>query len=181
MKMYFENKIITWFDSFDVFDEIGRRLFRVKANSQGKKRLKVYDLGLRGKSVATIKKCDDNYPGVEIKHGSSFVSVVNKFLSNVYRLFDLGFLGWCARGDFEHGNFSLFDANNRTIASVYAERSFNSAMRCIDALPEFYLHSLTFALAIDVLVSDPSPNRSDLPDPANTNRTDSSERLALTG
>ncbi len=165
MKMYFENKIMTWLDSFDVFDEIGRKLFRVKANAQGRKRLKVYDLGLRGKSVATIKKCEENYPGVEIKHGTKFVSVVNRFLSNVQRFFDLGFLGWCARGDFEHGNFSLFDANDRTIASVRVEEKLNRVMRCIESLPEFYLHSLTFALAIDVQVSDPTPNLSDVSDP----------------
>lgn len=155
MKMYFEKRIVSWDDSFDVFDEIGRKLFRVRASAQGKKKLKIYDVGLHGKSVATIKKCDE-YHGVEIKHGTMLVSVVNKFLSRLFRFFDLGFMGWCARGNFSAGVFSIFDANDRPVASVHEERAFGTAMRCIDALPDFYLHSLTFTLAVDVLFSEES-------------------------
>lgn len=154
MKMYFADRIMTWVDAFDVFDEIGRKLFNVKP-TQDRRKLKIYDLSLHGKSVATIKRCEDIYHGAEIKHGARFVSVVEKFTNRRFRFFDLGFLGWSARGNFDDGTFGIFDANDRTVSTVGRESApGHPAMRCIDTLPEFYLHSLTFALAIDVQVSE---------------------------
>ena len=155
MKLFFEDRIMSWCDSFDIFDEIGRKLFRVNADPHGRKKLKIYDVYQRNKSVATIKECDEKVSGVEIKHGTRFVSVVRRFVSRLFRFFDLGFMGWCARGSFDDGNFLILDANDRTVAKISEGSNVDHClMRCIDTLPEFTLHSLTFTLAIDVQVSE---------------------------
>lgn len=144
---------MAWSDSFDVYDEMGRKIFCVKANRQAKKKLKIYE-ARSGKSVATVKRCEENYPGVEIKHGAEFISIVNRFLPRVYRI-DLGFSGWCAAGNFDDGRFKIFDASDHPIATVSEEIwCGKSAMRCIESVPDFCLLALTFVLAIDVQVSE---------------------------
>ena len=155
MKLLFEDKIISWLDSFDIFDEIGRKLFRVEARKSGAgKRLKVYASYLHNKSVATLKESFDEAPAVEIKHGTRFVSVVRYLKTR--RFFDLGFINWYAAGNFESGDFSIYDANNRTVAEVEAKSTNQGYSRVIDTLPEYTLHSLTFTLAVYVQLADES-------------------------
>ncbi len=154
MKMMFEDKIVSWMDSFDIFDEIGRKLFRVEAKEDGR-RLKVYDPSQHNKSVATLKESlDVSSPSVEIKHSTRYVSAVKQACMKFKKLFDLGFLNWCAVGDFDHGNYRILDGNDRTIASVGETFYNHESMRVIDTLPEYLLHSLTFTLAIDVQLSE---------------------------
>ncbi len=160
MKLLFEDRRIAWNDSFDVFDEIGRRLFRIEARKDGtQKRLKVYASYLHNKSVATLRESLDEAPAVEIKHGTRFVSVVRHLKKRSF--FDLGFMGWYAAGDFEQGEFCLYDANDRMIASIGRQGD----VRVIDTLPEHTLHSLSFTLAVDVQLSGagatilPTPNK----------------------
>ena len=153
MKMLFEDRIVSWVDSFDVFDEIGRKLFRVEGQKGREKgQIKIYNCYLHNKSVATLRESEDA-PSVEIKHGTRFVSTVRRVFTKLRSFFDLGFLDWHAEGDFDHGSFSIYDANDRAIASVGETLFRHEYVRVIDSLPEFLLHSLTFTLAIDVQVS----------------------------
>ncbi len=149
MKLLFEDRRIAWNDSFDVFDEIGRKMYRIEAREDGvRKKMKIYASYLHHKSVATLKESLDEAPAVEIKHGTRFVSVV-RYLK-VRRFFDLGFIGWYAAGNFEQGNFFLYDANDRAVASIGRTFTQEGVFRTIDTLPEYTLHSLTFTLAVDV-------------------------------
>lgn len=153
MKMLFEDRIVSWVDSFDVFDEIGRKLFRVEGQKGREKgQIKIYNCYLHNKSVATLKESEDA-PSVEIKHGTRFVSTVRRVFTKLRSFFDLGFLDWHAEGDFDHGSFSIYDANDRAVASVGETLFRHEYVRVIDSLPEFLLHSLTFTLAVDVQVS----------------------------
>ncbi len=153
MKLLFVDKIITWLDSFDVLDELGRKIFHVEAKEDGR-RLKVYDSYLHNKSVATIKEALEGFPAVEIKHGTRYVSTVSRAPMKYRELFDLGFLNWCAAGDFGKGNYAILDANDRTVATVTETYLNHETMRCLDTYPEYVLHSLTFMLAIEVQVSE---------------------------
>ena len=147
MKLLFEDRTASWTDCFDVTDEIGNKLFRVEARQgAGRKRLKVYASYLHNKSVATLTESLNEPPAVEIKHGTRFVSVV-RYLKH-RKFFDLGFIDWYAAGNFENGNFFIYDANGRTVAAVYAASTKTGPCRVIDTLPEYTLHSLSFALAI---------------------------------
>ena len=155
MKMLFEEKIVSWLDSFDVFDEIGRKLFRIEAKKDGGgKRIKVYASYLHNKSVATLKERPEEAPAVEIKHGTRFVSVVRYLKPR--RFFDLGFIDWYAAGNFRTGDFFIYDANNRTVASIGTAFTRQGDFRVIDTLPEYTLHSLTFTLAVFVQLSEES-------------------------
>lgn len=156
MKLFFDDKLVSWSDSFDIFDEIGRKLFRVEAK-QGAHRLTVYATSARRKNVATIRESSSNNHAVTVRHGSRFVAAVRRAASRMKQFFDLGFLGWFAQGDFADGSFSILDANARIVANVNHSFFLARDMRCIDSRPEFYLHSLTFTLAIDVQTSQPTP------------------------
>ena len=150
MRLFFEDRVMTWLDSFDIFDELGRKLFRVSGTREGTRKLKVYDAFAHNKQVASLKSSENNSEAVEIKHGKRFVSTVRRALRRMKTFFDLGFLNWYAAGDFGKGSFRIFDANDRVIASVSEEFVHREEMRCIDTLPEFALHALAFTLAIDV-------------------------------
>ena len=152
MKLLFEDKITSWLDCFDIFDEIGRKLFRVEAKPDGH-RLKVYDLYQRNKSLATVWEDEKDPFAVEIKHGTRYVSTVKRAYRKFRSIFELGFLNWRAAGDFGEGTFRIFDGNNRTIASVCKDYYNHKTMRVVDTLPEYFLYSLTFTLAIDVQIS----------------------------
>ncbi len=153
--MLFEDKIVCWNDSFDVFDELGRKLFHVEGSLDGgTPRLRIYDPYRHNRNVATVRESPAEPGAVEIKHGTRFVALVRKVRRKLRTIFDLGFLNWCAAGDFLGGVFSVFDANGRTVASVGEIFVSHEPMRVIDTLPEYTLHSLTFTLAVDVQISD---------------------------
>lgn len=150
MRLFFEDRVMTWLDSFDIFDELGRKLFRVSGTGEGTRKLKVYDAFAHNKQVASLKSSENDSEAVEIKHGTRFVSTVRRAFRRMKGFFDLGFLNWYATGDFDKGSFRILDANDRVIASVSEEFVHREEMRCIDTLPEFVLHTLAFTLAIDV-------------------------------
>lgn len=155
MRLFFEDRVMTWLDSFDIFDELGRKLFRVSGTREGTRKLKVYDAFAHNKQVASLKANEEEDPAVDIKHGTRFVSTVRRAFRRMKGFFDLGFLNWYAAGDFDKGSFRIFDANDRVIASVSEEFVHREEMRCIDTLPEFALHALAFTLAIDVQETPP--------------------------
>ena len=153
MKLLFGITAPSWYDSFDVSDEIGNRLFRIEAKKEGAgKRLKVYAAYLHNKSVATLKESRDEAPAVEIKHGTRFVSVVRRLRARGF--FDLGFIDWYAAGDFEKGAFRLYDANDRMIADVATMSAVQGKICVVDTLPEYTLHALTFTLAVCVQLTE---------------------------
>ncbi len=155
MRLFFEDRVMTWLDSFDIFDELGRKLFRVSGASTGPRKLKVYDAFAHNKTVVSLKE-SEQAPSVDIKHGKRFVSTVRRaFMRMKSSLFDLGFLNWYASGNFGDGCFRIFDANDRVIASVTEECVHREEVRCIDTLPEYALHALAFTLAIDVQETEP--------------------------
>ncbi len=154
MKLMFMDKIASWTDSFDVLDEIGRKLYRVCSKPDGTRpRLKVYASYLHNKSAATLSESLNEAPAVEIKHGTRFVSVVRNMRPGI---FDLGFMGWYAAGELEKGNFVIYDGydpRGRVVATVDMVRPGAVTMRMIDTLPEYTLHALTFTLAVHVQLS----------------------------
>ena len=152
MKMLFEDSEAMWAHPFDIYDEIGRRLFHVAPFSdETHSKLKIYDTYRRGKSIAVLRCGED---GVEIKHGTRYVATVR--LSSVRKgALDLDFLNWCAVGNLAGGAFRIYDANGRIVASVTRTPSGGGAVRCVDSLPEFHLHALTFTLAALTLLAGP--------------------------
>ncbi len=161
MKIFFEKHVASWLDRFDIFDEYGKKIYHVIGKADNRK-LKIYDAYAHNKYVASLRECgapqrerEESPTVVEIKHGKRFVSTLKRAMKRVRSFFDLNFLNWHAEGDFGEGNYRILDANDRVIASVGdGQDEGDEEMRCIDALPEFVLHAVTFTLAIDEIASE---------------------------
>lgn len=148
MKLFFEERAFSWFDNYEILDEEGRKAYMVKGDSKWGHVLKVYDSFLHGTQVATLKQSRTS-SAVEVKHKLRFVGLVKKIAARMRSVFELGFLGWRAKGNFEEKDYVIFDANDRPVATIERGTLQKKKMRCIDTLPEFALHSLTFTFAID--------------------------------
>ena len=54
MKMYFKQRLFSWFDSYDIYDEQGNTLFVVKGQLSWGHCLKIFDA--YGNEVGTVKE-----------------------------------------------------------------------------------------------------------------------------
>ena len=146
MKLFLNQRITSWLECVDVFDEIGRKVYSIKGEKSWGRKLKIYDAMGRGAQIATLSQTIADFPNVDIKHETRFVGTARKLKS----IYDFGFLDWYAAGDFSAGSFRIFDGNDRVIANVGTEYRKREEVHVIDVLPDFVLHALTFALAIDL-------------------------------
>ena len=107
MKLLFQQRFFSWFDSYDIYDEDGNTVYVVKGQLSWGHCLKVFDAS--GQELGTVKeKILTWLPKFELYEGSSYVGCIGKELSfchlvvvvGIELVDDAGYL--CTDFDFRH-------------------------------------------------------------------------------
>lgn len=148
MRLIFKQRIFSWFDSYDIYDEQGNTVFTVKGQLAWGHCFKVFDA--YGREVAVLKeKLLTFLPAFEIYIAGGYVGKIKKEFTFFKPVFDLDFNGWRIEGDIFEWDYSVYDGNSR-IMTVSKQLLNWSDTYVIDVYDDRNaLGGLMVALAID--------------------------------
>lgn len=149
MKMYFKQRLFSWFDSYDIYDEYGNTLYVVKGQFAWGHCLKIFDR--KGNEIGMLKeKVLSFLPKFEVYIGGQYIGCIMKRFTLFTAKFDIDFKGWYVEGDFFEWNYNIIDQNNYLVATVSKELFHLTDNYMIDVKNKSdELASLMLVLAID--------------------------------
>lgn len=115
MRLLIKQRVFSWTDSYDVYDEEGNKKYFVKAEllSLGH-RLHVYDS--RDNEIGMIKeKLMTFMPAFEIVIGGVRKGMIQKKLTFLKPKYEVEFNGWRVEGDFLAWNYDVYAGGNSVI------------------------------------------------------------------
>ena len=149
MKLLFKQRLFSWFDSYDVYDEQGSTVFTVKGQLAWGHCLKIYDAS--GRELGMIKeKILTFLPRFEMYLGGQYIGCITKEFSLFTPRFSIDCNGWNVQGSFWEWDYSIVDRNGTQLAYVSKELFHWTDTYVIDiANPKDALCALMLVLAID--------------------------------
>lgn len=148
MKLLFKQRLFSWFDSYDIFNEAGETVYTVKGQLAWGHLLRVFDSC--GNEIGYIKeKVFSWLPKFEIYLGGKYMGCIKKEFSFLIPKFNIDFNGWYIEGDWFEWNYNILD-NSGVIAKVTKELWNWTDTYSIDIChSEDALYALMLVLAID--------------------------------
>ena len=149
MRMYFKQRMFSWFDSYDIYDEQGNTLYVVKGQLAWGHCLKIFDA--YGNEVGTVKERLLTFlPKFEIYFGDNYLGCIKKEFSLFNPQYDIDYNGWHIDGSFMEWDYDITDGNGRLVASISKEILHLTDQYVIDVEDsQDALIALMFVLAID--------------------------------
>ena len=149
MKLLFKQRLFSWFDSYDVYDENDGTVYVVKGQLSWGHCLKIFDAF--DNEVGTVREQLFTFlPKFEIWLGGNYAGRIAKEFSLFKPRYDIDFKGWHIEGDFFEWDYRIVDASGLAVANVSKELFHLTDTYVIDVIdPEDALCALAFVLAID--------------------------------
>ena len=149
MKLLFKQRMFSWFDSYDIFDEAGNTVYTVKGALAWGHLLRIYDEW--GNEVGCIKERVFTWlPKFEMYLGDRYIGSINKEFSFFKPKFNIDYNGWRIDGDWLEWNYTVLDGMGYSVAFVSKELWNWTDTYVIDVLNrKDALYALMLVLAID--------------------------------
>ena len=149
MRMYFKQRLFSWFDSYDIYDEQGNTLYVVKGQLSWGHCLKIFDT--YGDEVGTVKeKILTFLPKFEVYLGDRYLGCISKEFTFFKPRYDIDYNGWHIDGSFMEWDYKITNAVGSTVASISKELFHMTDQYVIDVSnQQDSLIALMFVLAID--------------------------------
>ena len=120
MKLIFKQRLFSWFDSYDIYDEAGNTVFTVKGELSWGHLLRIYDA--IGNDVGYIKERVFTFlPKFEIYLGDNYMGCISKEFTFFKPKFNIDYNGWTVDGDWFEWDYSIFNSTAQTVATVSKE------------------------------------------------------------
>ena len=149
MKLLFKQRFFSWFDSYDIFDEAGNPVYKVKGQLAWGHCLKIFNL--RGEEVGMIKERVFSWlPRFDAyAYGQKVGSIRRKF--TFFRpKFVVDYCGWEVDGNFWEWDYQIKNAAGQEVATVSKKVFSWTDTYSLDIVnPADALNALLLVLAID--------------------------------
>lgn len=120
MKMLFKQRLFSWFDSYDIYDESGNTLYTVKGQLSWGHCLKIF--GASGEELGTVKERVFTFlPKFELYIGSSYIGCIKKEFTFFKPSFNIDFNGWHIDGSFPEWDYTVYGVDGSVVATVSKE------------------------------------------------------------
>ena len=117
MKLLFKQKMFSWFDSYDIYDEAENVMFTVKGQLSWGHCLKIYDAG--GMELGTVQeRVLSLLPKFEIIKQGHIVGTISKELSLFKPKFNIDYKGWRVEGDWLEWDYCIQNRYGGLVANV---------------------------------------------------------------
>ena len=145
MKLLIKQKLFSWLDSFDIFDEDGNTVYTVKGEDDFHICLHVYDAS--GQEVGTIVERFLHFPEFEfdVYVNGAYVGRIKREPTLFRTKFDIDYNGWGTKGNLLRWKYTVSDGN-REIAAVSKEKWKNTDAYAVN------VHNKSDVLSIIMLV-----------------------------
>lgn len=149
MRMYFKQRLFSWFDSYDIYDEQGKVIYEVKGQLSWGHCLKIFDA--YGSEVGTVEERVLTFlPKFNVYLGDRYLGCISKEFSFFMPKYDIDYNGWHIEGDFLEWDYQITDGNGGTVAVITKELFHMTDQYVIDVTDQSNaLIALMFVLAID--------------------------------
>lgn len=149
MKLLFKQRFFSWFDSYDIFDELGNTVYTVKGQLSWGHKLLIYDAS--GQEVGMVNERVLTFlPKFEIHKNGHYIGCLSKEFSLFIPRYNLDYNGWHIDGTVMEWNYSFLDKTGSKLANVSKELFNLTDTYAIDIVdPKDALDVLMFVLAID--------------------------------
>lgn len=149
MRMYFKQRLFSWFDSYDIYDEQGNTLYVVKGQLSWGHCLKIFDV--YGNEVGTVKERILTFlPKFEVYLGDRYLGCISKEFTFFKPQYDIDYNGWHIDGSFMEWDYKITNAAGSLVASISKELFHMTDQYVIDVPNrQDSLIALMFVLAID--------------------------------
>ena len=117
MRMYFKQRLFSWFDSYDIYNEQGNPIYVVKGQISWGHCLKIFDP--YGNEVGTVKEQVFTFlPKFEIYQRNQYLGCIKKEFSFLKPRYDIAYNGWHIDGTFMEWDYKITDAAGGMVASI---------------------------------------------------------------
>ena len=149
MKLLFKQRLFSWFDSYDIYNEAGQVVYTVKGQLAWGHGLKIFDA--RGNELGTVKERIFTFlPKFEMYLGATYVGCISKEFTFFKPKFNIDCNGWQVQGDWLEWDYQISDHMGQNVAMVHKEIWNWTDTYVIDvANPADGLCALMLVLAID--------------------------------
>ena len=121
MRLIFKQRMFSWFDSYDVYDEFGNTVFTVVGRMSFGKRLEIHDAS--GRYLGMLKqKVFSWYPTFEIYMGDMCVGSIRKEFAWFKPQFFIDCNGWQVEGNFWEWDYSIRNSYGGLVAMISKQR-----------------------------------------------------------
>ena len=148
MRLLFKQRLFSWFDSYDIYDEAGNTVYTVQGQLSWGHCLHILDH--TGRHIATVQeKVLTFLPRFEFFLGGQMLGSIRKELTFLRPRFELDFNGWDVSGSFLEWDYTI-SQGPRTVATISKELWKLTDTYVIDVVdPRDALCALMVVLAID--------------------------------
>lgn len=149
MKLIFKQRFFSWFDSYDIYNELGETVYTVKGQLSWGHLLKIYDAS--DNEVGVVKQRIFTFlPKFELYSGDRYMGCICREFSFFKPKYDIDFNGWHIEGNFFEWDYDITSATGEKIATVSKELFHFTDTYVIDVkYPDDALCALMLVLAID--------------------------------
>lgn len=120
MKLYFKQRLFSWFDSYDIYGEDGQTLYTVEGKLAWGHKLHI--LNAAGEHIATVKEVVLTLlPRFELYLGEQRIGCIQKKLTFFHPQYQIDCNGWQVQGDFFEWDYRITAANGAVVATVSKE------------------------------------------------------------
>ena len=117
MRLLFKQRLFSWFDSYDIYDEAGNTVYTVEGKLSWGHCLHI--LNAAGEHIGTVQERVLTFlPRFELYRGDTCVGCISKELSFLKPRYNIDCNGWHVEGDFLEWDYSIMDGTGARIARI---------------------------------------------------------------
>ena len=149
MKLLFKQRLFSWFDSYDIYNEAGQIVYTVQGQLSWGHCLKIYDA--QGREIGTVKERILTFlPKFEMYLGERYVGCISKEFTFFLPRYNIDCNGWHVDGDLFEWDYQILNSAGGTVANITKELFNWTDTYVIDVQnPQDALCALMLVLAID--------------------------------
>ena len=149
MKLLFKQRMFSWFDSYDIYDEAGNTMFVVKGQFAWGHLLRVYDAA--GNELGYLReKVMSWLPKFEMYVNELYIGCITKELSFFRPKFNIDYNGWHVEGNCFEWDYTITNSAGQNVATISKECWKWTDTYAIDVYnPQDALYVLMLVLSID--------------------------------
>ena len=149
MRLWFKQRFFSWFDSYDIYDEMGNTVYTVEGQLAWGHCLHILDAC--GEHIGTVRqKVFSFLPCFEMYVGEEYVGSIRKAFTFFFPSYDIDCNGWQVEGNFFEWDYDILNSAGGLVATVSKELFNWTDTYVIDvANPEDALYALMLVIAID--------------------------------
>ena len=150
MELLIKQRVFSWTDSYDVYDETGTPKYYVKAEffSFGHQ-IHIYDKRTGEELGSVHQKLFTLLPTFEIRRGGQTLGIIRKKFTLFSQNYLVDYLGWDVEGDFLGWDYRIFRGNSQIMSISKQWLTWGDTYRLVFSDPKDELTGLLLVIAID--------------------------------